>query len=272
GDVGIPVAPEFETFYEAYGGHRVFGKPVTDAFAPEENGRLVQYFQTMRLEYDDDTESIVVYPLGQWAREGLGEKVELEDETAEAEFQAFYDEHNGEQLFGERIPPLLREDDLLVQYFRNARLEWHPELPPDQRVQVGLLGQAHFDAEMIFTYRKMLLAQPVPLAGISQVDVFAFVEAPILYAGEEQVLYVTVLTPAGRPVDGITVAVQIMAEGTEANQDVQVIGETDERGKTVTTLDLEDIPPGQQVQLLVLTYASNDNAIGRTRLTFKTWW
>ena len=273
-DGGIPVAPEFETFYESYGGRHVFGEPITDAFVPEENSHLVQYFQTMRLEYDESREGIVVYPLGEWAIGGLNEPTPAPDpdETVEAEFLTFYDEYNGTQLFGPSISTLLEENDLLVQYFRNGRLEWHPELPPGERVQVGYLGQAHFDAEMIFNYRQRLLAQPVPLAGVSEVDVFASVRAPILYAGEEQALYVTVLTPAGRPVSGIRVGVQIIRANTPANDDTTIVGQTDDRGKVVTMLEVGDLPPGEQVQLLVLAYATNNIVIGSTRVMFKTWW
>lgn len=270
----IPIAPEFQVFYDSYGGRRVFGAPITDVFVPEENSHLVQYFQTMRLEYDEDSESIVVYPLGEWALAGVNESVpESEpDETIASEFQAFIEEHNGAQLFGRVISPVFEENDALVQYFRNGRLEWHPELPPTERVQVGHLAQAHFDAEMIYEYRQRLLAQPVPFAGLSEVELFASVQAPILYAGEEQVLYVTALTPAGRPVSGIEVGLQVIPEGDQADAGSFVLGQTDDRGKLVTTLELDDLSPGQQVQLLILAYASNNTVIGSTRVTFKTWW
>ena len=271
---GIPVAPEFETFYESYSGANVFGEPITDAFAPGENRHIVQYFQSMRLEYDADREVIIVYPLGEWALAGLSEPVPAPDpdETVASEFQAFYDEHNGAQLFGPAISPVLEEDDSLVRYFRNGRLEWHPELAPGERVQVDHLGQAHFDAEMIYVYRQRLLAQPVPLAGIAEVDVFASVQAPILYAGETQALYVTVLTPAGRPVSGIRIGVQIIRTNTPAADEAAGVGQTDERGKVVAVLELDDVPPGEQVQLLVLAYATDNTVIGSTRVTFKTWW
>ena len=273
-DTAIPVALEFQTFYQSYGGRRVFGEPVTDAFVPEENGRLAQYFQTMRLEYDEEREVIVVFPLGEWAMAGLSEPVPASDpdEMVESEFQAFYNEHSGTQLFGPAISSVLNEGDSLVQYFRNGRLEWHPELPSGERVQLGFLGQAHFDAEMIFNYRQRLLAQPVPLAGVSEVDVFASVQAPILYAGEEQALYVTILTPAGRPVSGIRVGVQIISANTPADVSATVIGQTDDRGKVVTALEMDDLPPGEQVQLLVLAYATDNAVIGSIRITFKTWW
>ena len=273
-DATIPVASEFETFYESYGGRDVFGEPITDAFVPEEGGHLVQYFQAMRLEYDESREGIVVFPLGEWAIAGLSEPVPALDpnERVESEFQAFYDEQNGTQLLGPAISPVLEEGDTPVQYFRNGRLEWHPELPLGERVQLGYLGQAHFDAEMIFNYRQRVQAQPVPLAGVSEVDVFASVQAPILYAGEEQTLYVTVLTPAGRPVSGIRVGVQIIQANTPATEDVAVVGQTDDRGKVVAVLELGDLPAGEQVQILILAYATNSTVIGSTRINFKTWW
>jgi hypothetical protein len=287
GGVGIPLAPQFAAVYDEFGGQRVLGEPITNAFKVNENGRLLQYFQAMRLEYDDDPDlaadqRIMIFPLGEWALAGLAEVVPVPtpedassryfpetDESVQGEFLVFYEEYGDERVFGPPLSPELEEDGLRVQYFQNGRLEWQPELPRDQRVQVSHLGQAHFDAEMAFTYRRMLLAQPVPSAGLTNVDVYASIQAPILYAGDEQVIYVTVLTQEGRPVAGINAEVTVTHDS--ANE-VLDLGPTDEQGRIEMSLDLPGVEPGDQVRLLVSVYSATGNVIGAANLSFKTWW
>lgn len=55
-------------------------------------------------------------------------------------FLQFFDEHGGLEIFGPPISEELVEDGVRVQYFRNLRLELHPENPRPYRVQPGLLG------------------------------------------------------------------------------------------------------------------------------------
>jgi hypothetical protein len=280
---GIPVAAEFEPVYQAFGGRRVFGGPITEAFTAEPDGPLIQYFQTMRLEYDAaQPQPVRIYPLGEWALEGLvrPEPAPVKasrqaryfaetGETVQDEFLAFYQAYDGEQLLGLPISPQLDEGGVRVQYFQNGRLEWHPELTVEQRIQLGLLGKAHFDAEMVFRYRQLYLARPVSSAGITEVNITAVVRAPVLYQGEEQVLFVTVLAPDGRPVAGIAADVTLTYDDAEM---VIELGRTDEAGRLQAALDLTAVPPGQPVELLVSVYGSDGRVIGSTTLGFRTWW
>ncbi len=279
-DTGIPVDAAFAAFYDANGGERLFGDAITEGFEAADDGRFTQYFQNMRLELDGD--AVVIYPLGKWALEGLSKQisaslpdsgnVRLFPETGIAvqdEFLDFYDEFNGEVLLGAPISAQLDEGDLRVQYFENGRLEWRPELPVEQRIQVSRLGQAHFDAEMSFSYRQKLLAQPVPFAGVARVDVFTSVEAAVLYAGDEQTLYATILTPEGRPVSGISAQVTISFDD---NETVLALGQTDAEGRLAVTLPDLNAPPGTQVLLQTAVLSASGDVIGRDSITFKTWW
>lgn len=285
GATGIPVGAEFAPFYAAAGGARVFGYPITEAFQPATDEPLTQYFQTMRLDYRPEQpagQQVTVYPLGEWAFAGVlkpepapvaeNGRSRLFPETGytvQDEFLTFYEDHAGVQLFGPPISPQLDEGGLRVQYFRNGRLEWRPELPVVQRVQVSLLGQAHFDTVMVFRYRQIYAARPVSSAGLTEVNVAAAVKSSVLYAGDEQVLYVTVQTADGRAVPDLLVAVTITY--AEQSQIVE-LGRTDADGRIQTKLDLTAIPPGNQVQLLVTAYAINGDPIGAAMLGFRTWW
>lgn len=66
-------------------------------------------------------------------------------------FPDFWTHHHGQLLFGAPISePLLEQNGdgsgraYQVQYFQNARLEYHPDLArTDNEVQLGLLGSQH---------------------------------------------------------------------------------------------------------------------------------
>ena len=61
--------------------------------------------------------------------------------TVRGEFLRFFNQWGGLDVFGPPVSQELVEDGVRVQYFRNFRLEWHPENPRPYRVQPGLLGE-----------------------------------------------------------------------------------------------------------------------------------
>ncbi len=275
---GIPVAAEFAAYYEANGGARVFGYPITAAFYPQPGSPLVQYFQTMRLDYDG---AVRPYPLGEWAFPGMAQlEPAAVSENGRArivpgspypiqdEFLAFYEKYNGEQLLGVPLSPQVTEAGLRVQYFENARLEWRPELPQAQRVQLSILGQNHFDAEMAFTYRREV-ARPISSAGITAVQVMAAARYPVLYAGEKQILYATAQTSDGRPVSNIRLIATLVFDDEQVELEM---GVTDESGQAQLALDFGAIPPGKEVQVHITAVRSDGQEVGRRMLVFRTWW
>ncbi|MEJ2746691.1 MAG: hypothetical protein P8183_02060 [Anaerolineae bacterium] len=280
-DTGIAIADRFSAFYKANGGQRFFGEPITEEFVAGDDGRFTQYFQNMRLEYDE-ANGVTIFPLGEWALAGVNDPQPASipansrsrafpgtDFTVQDEFLTFYEAYNGDQLLGPPLSPQMDEGDLRVQYFVNGRLEWHPELGIDERVQVGPLGRDHFWAVGAAMYGGIQAARPVSFAGIERVDVYTAVEKSVLYSGDRQTLYVTVFTPEQRPVDGIAADVTITFGGTTAVLD---LGVTDGQGRIVAPLDNLTIPPGQTVALLTSVYASDGRVVGQSTLTFKTWW
>jgi hypothetical protein len=259
---GLPVAPEFLDFYNENGERRLLGDPISEPFVAEENGRTLQYFQNIRLEYDASAGQVVITPLGEWALAGLREQV-LAPMPTDSPARTF-----AETLLGPPISPQLNVDDLRVQYFANGRLEWRPESPTDLRVQLSPLGQAHFDNEMRFTYQENRDARPVSSAGVSAVNVDAYVQAPILYNGEDQVLYVTTQTPGGDPVTGLMVDLTLSyGDVTET----MALGLTNDNGQITFPLTIS-VPPGEQVILHLQARGSDGRILGETVLTYKTWW
>ncbi len=281
-ETGIAVGDPFVDFYWEMGGPLLFGYPLTEPFQAATDEPLLQYFQTMRLEFNG--QQVAITPLGAWAFAGASSAVGLYSppddgrsrtfpqtgQTVWDQFLIFYEAHQGETLLGLPLSAQINEGGMRVQYFENGRLEWQPELPVQQRVQLTPLGQAHFQSEMAMVYQQITRnAGPIAAADLTHATVLTSVRAPILYAGDEQVLTVIVLRPDGRAVSDIQASVTITYVGQELVYD---LGRTDAEGRIQAQLPLADVPPGQSILLDVRVYAPDGREIGRERLGFRTWW
>lgn len=151
------IAVPFLAFYQASGGVRIFGLPLTEAFA--EGGQRVQVFERARLV--GTPAGVTISPLGYWltAKRSFPVVAAPPDARAFPEtnqvlhgaFLSFWQAHRGGLVFGPPISPELHEANgdgngrtYLVRYFRNARLEYHPELRgTPYTVSVGLLRTAY---------------------------------------------------------------------------------------------------------------------------------
>lgn len=58
------------------------------------------------------------------------------------EVKAFYDAHGGPDIFGLPLTEVVSDTEpgLRVQYFERARLELHPDLPPEHRISISRAG------------------------------------------------------------------------------------------------------------------------------------
>ena len=278
---GLPVATEFQSFYQENGGLRVFGFPLAEAFVDAESERLVQYFQRLRLEYDPAQDQILVSPLGRWALpQQAGQALAYQpgspapspakpsDLKVQDAFLTFYQSYGGESLFGQPISDQLDDGGTRSQYFENARLDWVPEAPLGYRVQPGRLGEAHYRHVGIFDDPGR--SRPMDSAGIREADVSAALRAPILYAGEEQTVFVDVKTPEGqRPIAGVFVDLTVYYNG---KSEPFALPETDGTGHTHGSLTLPDLQPGQKVRVVVEASTPGGSTIGATSKSFKSWW
>ncbi len=66
--------------------------------------------------------------------------VNLNGHNISGPFLTFFNERGGLRIFGYPITEAFDYSGLRVQYFQKARMELHPENPPDYLVQLGLLG------------------------------------------------------------------------------------------------------------------------------------
>lgn len=275
---GLPIAPEFQQFYQANGGLRVFGFPISEAFPEADSDHLIQYFQRLRLEYDGSQDAVAVSPLGQWAvaaQPGIAyadpesqAETPRSDLKVEDAFLTFYQTYGGEDFFGLPITEQLDVGGTRSQYFQNGRLDWLPDAQLDRRVQLAPLGEAHYRQVGIFDDPGR--SRPMDSAGIREADVSATVRTPILYAGEDQMVYVDVKTPEGqRPVAGVSVNLTAFYNGTSESFSLP---DTDGTGHTHDALALSDLQPGQKVRLVIQATSPGGAIIGTTSKSFKSWW
>ncbi len=147
-------------FYNKNTGLKIFGLPLTEvsSFA----GQRVQFFE--RAELKITANGIIEAPLGSILTQGRSfptvhafaptlTKMYFSDtkHSLSGDFLKFWQSHHGAQLFGLPISEPLREKNgdgtgrvYLVQYFQNARLEYHPELAgTSNEVMLGLLGRQY---------------------------------------------------------------------------------------------------------------------------------
>lgn len=276
------IDPSLELFYEENGGEDVFGLPYTPLFEDPTSERMVQYFERARLEYDPATpDDILIAALGAWALDGLDAPIPATvpatgpsrlfetGYTVQDQFLTFYEANKGELLFGQPLSPQLDEGELRVQYFENARLEWHPEAPPERQIQVGLLGRAHYLYEVYNPIANVFI--PDDQLRVTAAEVTAAVSSPILYAGDQQILYVIVESRDRQPIPGVQVELEITQGALSYTQELE--GATNDLGTLQSILELPELTLGEEVRLTVfIRYPGETNVIGKTSIPFKPWW
>jgi hypothetical protein len=188
----------------------LFGYPLTEQFTGKD-GKLVQYFQRARFEQSVG-QSVRVTPLG---RETYSPGQQLVINNAFAcrtftetnysvcfAFLEFFEQNGGVARFGYPISPFEFRNNQIVQYFENARFEWRPNLPEDQRIGLTDLGRIYFD---------QIGEDPAFLKPIQQnagpnlilnLRVRAFPEEAVTTANDQQTIYVLVQDQNLQPVPG----------------------------------------------------------------------
>jgi LPXTG-site transpeptidase (sortase) family protein len=166
-ETGHSLAYSFRLFWEQHGGLPIFGYPLTEVFIEE--GRPVQYFERVRLEWHGAVALVMAAHLGRWAARSYDTHpafapvavptpagqgyVSESRHTLRNSFRQFWHANGGLRTFGfplsEEFWEINQQDGrgYVVQYFERARLEWHPALPTGDQVQLGQLGRQYLLTE-----------------------------------------------------------------------------------------------------------------------------
>jgi hypothetical protein len=261
----------------------IFGYPITDQMTVAETGMKVQYFQRARMDLvgDLDGGTIELADLGRLLYSPGAPLVNIPSNSGACQlfpqtgknvcyaFLQFYLLHNGGTFFGNPISDLEhQEDGRYVQYFERARMEWWPELPPEQRVMVTYLGSIYLE-----DYGQSLLMDEaqgdfIPGVGTVRLQARAFVEKALIPAGEQQTVFIIAQDQRLRPVPDVMVMVIInLPDGT---QDIRRPPVTDEFGISRLDFTIPDLQPKQVVQVDVILQYQEEEV--QTATWFRTWW
>lgn len=174
GSAGHTVSGNFLRFFEAMGDVDRLGYPITEPF--EQEGRQVQYFEYARLEDHPDNPGQPTVKLSMLG-EHLGRRQPpLSPErvppvfdrdsryysqmghAVSGDFLSYFDRNGALDRFGFPIAEPLVVEGKLVQDFQRARLVWHLDRPPGDRVTLEPIGRVHFEAQGL----DPALLEPIP--------------------------------------------------------------------------------------------------------------
>ena len=156
---GKVVQGHFLSAFEQYGLERI-GYPLSDERA--ENGRTVQYFERVRMEYHPDLASkgysILLTRLGaDLAGNGFARVAPFKSTSTKAyiaetghslsePFLSYWRSNGSVAFFGYPISEPMQQDGLYVQWFERARMEYHPNLAKQGKgVQLTHLGRTSYE-------------------------------------------------------------------------------------------------------------------------------
>jgi hypothetical protein len=281
---GHTVQGDFLRFFSSRGGLEIFGYPLTEAFV--ENGRLVQYFQRARMEVRPENPEASRVQLGQLAVE-LGytaPPISAADvppandpnhrffpqtgHTSAYAFLNYFDTRGGAEIFGYPITEFKQENGRIVQYFQRAKMEWHPELPANQRVQLGNLGEIYATTRLDPSFLQPGSAQIAPnVQQVISLRVTASLRQSITGPTGQQTLYVYVIDQRGKPVQGASSLAVVRFPSGDGSVTLPA---TDANGHAQATFDLGQLKPGQSV--VVQVRSSWAALVQETQTSFFVWW
>lgn len=284
-ETGHWVKDEFLTYYESVTDADIlFGDPITEAFPEPDTGRRIQYFEKARLVFDPSAP-----PELRVKQTPVGQDIYLPGEAPsftpnssncrefslapESNYQVcyafldFFEAHGGLAQLGYPLSNFEIEGDRVVQYFQNARFEWHPELPAGHGTVVGNLGWEYFRK---FEENPALLSPVIDNnlpRTIMALRVHAFVEQAVMPFNGEQTLSVIVQDQYLQPVSDAEVSFTlILPSGLTEEYRMPV---TD--GDGITQKPFHVLAQNDGVAEIIVTVSYDDIEAG-SRSSFRIWW
>ncbi len=264
----------FLQYYESIpDAESLLGYPITEEYENSEGVR-VQYFQRARLEVKDNV--VLLSPLGSLTYQS-GVQLLIHNPLACRDYETgfsvcfafleFFDAHGGLAFFGYPISPFEFQENRIVQYFQNGRLEWRPSNPEGQRVITGDLGTLYFEK----SGEDIAWLAPVgPRSGsirIVELNVNAFLEKAVADATDQQLIYVVVQDQTGQPVKNATGQALVYLTTGEV-QTLQIL--TGDSGVSKLVLPVVDQIYGESV--IIDIQVSYRDLEGQTSTSFRIWY
>jgi hypothetical protein len=279
---GHNVKGEFLKFYRSASDPTLlYGYPITEEIISKD-GKHVQYFQRARFEYYPDRpegQRVELTPLGS-ATYVPGTQLNFfspfacrtYSQTGYAvcfTFLEFFDKYGGVAQFGYPISPFEYHDNVLVQYFEKARLEWQPWRPDGQRVVVSDLGRVYFDK----LGEDPSLLPPVPplSAGfqppILALQVRAFVWKAVTLSSDQQLIFLIVQDQRSQPVANADCSATV--HWPDGRIDTIAI-KSNSNGVAIVPLSYSNQPYGSLIYTDVS--CTTQGVTGKTTTSFRIWY
>jgi hypothetical protein len=290
-EFGHTVRAPFIQYFVQTGGVAQHGFPITDDYVDPQTGLLVQYFEKSRLEWHPGNPDPYKVQLGLLGDE-LGKRTppitiaqmpapndptcHYFNETGHSlcnSFREYFLQHGGLDRFGYPITEFTVEGDQIVQYFQRARMEWHPEKLPGQKVQLGPVGDEQYTYAGLDIRRRSPNYNIEAVSGISNADSVRALVArgsvinSVAVSAGTQTTFVFVTDQLGRPISGAAVTLVVhYAEGDE----VFTLPPTTAAGTTFRTFDVPTVKAGTIVSMdFILAYAG---LFTQTRTSYMVWY
>jgi hypothetical protein len=278
-ETGHYVRGDFLEFYESHPqAEQIYGFPITVAYPKEPDGRIVQYFEKARFELHPELPDSLRVQLSQLGKYMYtpGQPLPLPKNFPPCQrfpetgkqvcyaFLDFFNEQGGVEQFGYPLSDFELQDSRIVQYFQNARFEWHPEMPPGKRVVLSNLGNRYFQLHgsqakanievnaaniILDLHLKVFLQDAIsPLEGQQTVTALVRDQTDVPVAGA--IVVFTVRLPTGEQL-------QLPTEVT-----------TDGDGLAQVTFAYDSAVPGI---IQVWADATYENKSARSRNSFRVW-
>jgi hypothetical protein len=280
-ETGHNVQGEFLKFYHsAPDPILLYGYPITEQITSKD-GKTVQYFQRARFELRNDLPEGQRVQLSLLGHEMYSPQSPLNVSSAFAcrfysetdfsvcfAFLEFFDKNGGVTQFGYPISSFEYHENMIVQYFEKARLEWRPWNPEVQRVIVSDLGRIYFDK--LGEDPGLLTSAPPAgniVAQLISIQVRAFVWKAVTLASDQQVIFVVAQDQRGQPVTGAQCTSVI--HWPNGQTDSRAIS-TNSNGVGIVSLSFTDQPYGN---LIYIDISCDSNGLkGITTTSFRIWY
>ena len=272
-ETGHSVKGLFLEFYKAVKEPLLYyGYPISEQMVSKD-GKAVQYFQRARFELSS-SQSIRLTPLGVLTYKPKGPWTINNPNACEQYptgyavclgFLEFYKANGGTKQFGNPISPFDSSDNLIVQYFENARFEWRGDR---QTVVISDLGRIYFDQLKEDPAQLKPVDQPdATINPVLSIKVRAFVLKAVTLQSGQQSVYIIVQSQTSKPVPGAIGKVLVkFTDGTRQ----EFAFTTNALGIAQITFNFKDQTLGELVPIEVsVNYQSLNSA---TITSFRIWY
>lgn len=279
-ETGHAVRGEFLLHYRAVPDPLLlYGYPITDEITSQD-GLTVQYFQRARFEHHPEFpagQRVTLTPLGRKTYQA-GNAISVQNAGCRTyppgifsicfAFLEFFDKHGGLQQFGYPISAFELQNNIIVQYFDNARMEWQPGKAEGQRVVLTDLGRIYFS--VAGEDPSLLNSTPPPEGNIHQVTALrasVFPWKAVTLSSDSQRIFVIVHDQTNQAVPNAEVlAIIHWPSGAQSLTGVR----TDTNGVSILLLEFQNQPYGQLISVDIrVNYLGVDRS---TVTSFRIWY